>query len=191
MIAAVSALALVSMYQQPSFPAWGYKAGDSQKFSVNGKVEIQPYSTGGTLTLTVLPKSDSTVWLKIDHDVVMEAAGEKSSAGVMSSQWEMDRYFVPTKVGEGSNIMGPQLMAILTLPKQEKETSDYFGPRSAVVSKVAKDGENLKVTSVHQFVGGTSEVERVLDGKTNKLIKGSCVTKNALGKTVYELKPIK
>lgn len=188
MTSALILATLIFSPQAPSFPTHGFKEGQVYKYTMKGGVSIQPYTTGGTVSVKVQKKSEKLLMANIDHDVVMEASGQKEAAGLMQSVWEMTPSFLPTGTGEGALPMGEQLMACLLLPTKATDFCIYFGGRTPTTSKVEKVKETLKVTTVYEAAVGQITVEQILDEKTSVLQSAKLDSTGVLGKTTYELK---
>jgi hypothetical protein len=184
-------LLAISKTQNTALPKYNLVDGETLSFKVAGKVEIQPYAIGGTLTLKTKKKGNDLWMAEITHNTEFIAEGETSPGGPQMSVWEMEPNLKPTGSGEGANLFGEQLMAILVLPTQEKEKFPYFSDSSVFVTTATKDGDFIKVTSKISNPGGEHVVDRFLNAKTLKLVKGKCLSTTGIGKTTYELSPIK
>jgi hypothetical protein len=189
MIATAIATSLV--LGQASLPKYSIADGDVWKFTVKAKNEMQPYSTAGALTVSFKQKSDTVLAMLISHDVVMEAQGQSAPSGKQESYWEVSKGLSPTGSGEGMNQFGPELMSILLLPTKATETYMIPIERSVYTTKSVEEKDFIKVTSNVKSPISEHVIERWLDAKTFRLVKGKCVTKSAIGNTTYELNPAK
>jgi hypothetical protein len=183
-------LVLTSLLSFNNLPAYKIADGDTWKFNVKAKAEIQPYTYGGTLTVGF--KSKGQLWdMTINHKVMFEANGEKGPGPEQVSVWEVQPTLYPTGTGEGANTFGDQLMGILFMPDKAQVQCSILASNAVFNTTSATENEMLKVTSKIEHPTGQHTIDRWLDPKTLKLVKAKCVTKNATGLITYELTPIK
>jgi hypothetical protein len=171
-------------------PTYALKDGETWKFAVKAKVEIQPYSYGGVLTVTF--KSKGKLYdMVLNYKSEMEMNGEKGPGPEELAIFETDEHLKPTGSGQGAINFGDQLLSILVLPSDGQVRLPLFADSSLFATKATVEKDMIRVTSAISNRYGESTVDRWLDAKTKKLLKAKCSTKNALGITNYELLPIK
>jgi hypothetical protein len=175
-----------------ALPAYGIANNDTWTFKVYAKTDVQPYSTGGTLTIKFSERTPGKTWrMELTHATEMTAGNETAKGETMTAWYEAGTTLYPTGTGEGSLPFGPQLLACLILPATAEERIVLFG-RDLWTSTVAtKDDTTTVTTNIEEATGGKHKVTRVLDSKTRRLLSAKCETRNALGLTVYELRPAK
>lgn len=172
---------------QESFPKYGFEDGKTYTYTVKAKADIQPYSIGGKLKLTVTSKGDEKSTLNLTHEVMFIQGNETGQGNAEPSIWEVNKRLVPTGSGQGANQFGQQLMASLALPSAASERTYFFGAQGNSVSTVKTTEKAILVSSKITDVSGTHTIERTLDPKTKVLLKSTCVSALAIGKTTYEL----
>lgn len=175
-----------------ALPAYGLTNQDTWTFKVNARAEIQPYSTGGTLTIKFIEKTPGQTWrIDLTHAIELTVGNDTAKGETATAWYEAGTTLYPTGTGEGALPFGPQLLACLILPATAQERIVLFG-RDLWSSTVATNENTVTVTTtIEEATGGKHTVVRVLDVKTRKLLRAKCETRNALGLTSYELIPVK
>lgn len=191
----VAALYSVSMLAlstpTTAFPAYGFKDGDVWTYTVKAKVEVQPYSTGGVMTLAfgTMPNGKD-VKLTVTHKAEMEMNGEKGPGGEFVAVYGMNRSLCPTGGGDGLVSFAPQLLAALLMPNKAEERLAMGGNPFVFASKVEAEKDLTKVSSTAKGQVEEYAIEKWLD-KSGRLVRAKVVTTSGIGKTSFELLPTK
>jgi hypothetical protein len=188
-----ASLVLTSSLLAPevALPSYTLTEGDTWKFQVKAKADIQPYSIGGPLTIKFGKRPNGKWSITMNHKSELEMNGDKGPGQEAMAFFEVEPTLLGTGAGEGSLLFGQQLAACLALPGKASTKFTNFDVITEYTSKATEEKEMIKVTSSAKAQTAQYAIEQWIDKKSGKLVQAKCVTTNATGAIRYELLPSK